>query len=234
MPLPLVQQPLLHGDAGEKVQGGKGLVQQEQIAAGEHGAGKGRPLPHAAGELVGHLAGAAGQAHLGQGLLRPLPPLGAAQAAGHLQGEGHVLPHGAPGEEQILLGHVAAVPLAPGNGRAAHPNLSGLGLQQAVDQAEDGALAAAAHPQDAVKGSRLRPEGEGVDDVKVLAGVPVGHLVKFQDGHGYRSRFQAMSQKPSSYRLQATKISSSRRYSASVHPSARASISAIRALLVCW
>src|SRR5699024_385177 len=143
-------------------------------------------------------------------------------------------PHGAPGEEQILLGHVAAVPLAPGDGRAAHLDLPGLGLQQAVDQAEDGALAAAAHPQDTVEGARLHPEGELVDDVEALDGVLVGHLVKFQDGHGYRSRFQAMSQKPSSYRLQVTKISSSRRYSASVHPSARSSISATRASLVCW
>ena len=80
----------------------------------------------------------------------------------------------------------------------------------------------------------LHGKAQAVDDVEVLDWVLVGDLLKFQHGMAHRSRVQAISQKPSSYRLQLTKISSSRRYSASVQPSASWSISSTRASLVFW
>ena len=157
---------------------------------------------------MGHFAGTAGQADAAQGFLCLSAPLGPGQADRQLQGKGWVFPHGAPGQQQILLRHVAAVPLPAADGRAVHPNGAGLGLEQAVGQAEDGAFAAAADPEDAMKGARRDPKGEAVDDVEVLGRVLIGDGIKFQ--HGYGSRFQAMSQKPSSYRLHETKISSRR------------------------
>ena len=53
-----------------------------------------------------------------------------------------------------------------------------------------------------MKGARRDPKGEAVDDVEVLGRVLIGDGIKFQ--HGFGSRFQAMSQKPSSYRLHET------------------------------
>ena len=126
MPLPLVQQPLLHGDPGEEVQGGEGLVQQQQVAARQHGAGKGRPLP--ARELVWHLAAAAGKSHVGQRRLRPVPALRTGQLPLDLQGQRHIFSHGSPGEQQVLLGHIAAVVLASHNGLPLHQNGPRLGL----------------------------------------------------------------------------------------------------------
>ena len=128
VPLPLVQQPLLHGDPGEEVQGGEGLVQQQQVAARQHGAGKGRPLPHPARELVWHLAAAAGKSHVGQRRLRPVPALRTGQLPLDLQGQRHIFSHGSPGEQQVLLGHIAAVVLASHNGLPLHQNGPRLGL----------------------------------------------------------------------------------------------------------
>ena len=196
MLLPLIQQPLLHGDAGQEVQRGEGLVQQQQIAAGEHGAGEGGALAHAAGELVGALVAAARKAHLVERLIDPFALLLLAQLAADLHGQRQVFAHAAPGKEQILLGHVAAVLLLVGDGLAVHADGSLLRLQEAVGHAEDGALAAAAHAQDAVEGAGLHVEGQLVDDVEVLAGVLVGHVVKGEHTHTRMS--QAMSQKPSS------------------------------------
>ena len=61
---------------------------------------------------------------------------------------------------------------------------------------------------DTVKGPRLHLKGQLVDDIEVLRGILVGHPAKFQGAHG--SSLHAISQKPSSYRLHATKMSSSR------------------------
>ena len=196
MLLPLLQQPLLHGDPGEEVQGGEGLVQQQQIAARQHGAGKGRPLAHSAGELLWQLILTARKTHVRQGLLRQLPPLRPGVPAPDLQGQGQVLPHGAPGKEQVPLGHIAAVVRLFRNGRAVHPDGPGPGPQQSADQAENGALAAPAGAHDAVEGSGVHGEAQAVNNVEIPAGILVGDVLKRQGLHGRVS--QAMSQKPSS------------------------------------
>ena len=82
---------------------------------------------------------------------------------------------------------------------------AGFGRQQTVDKPENGALAAAADAHDAVERPRLHGKGETVDDVEALAGVLVGDVVEAEDTHGCTSH--AMSQKPSSYRLQFTNTS---------------------------
>ena len=64
-----------------------------------------------------------------------------------------------------------------GDGRIVEANGTGLGLQQAVYHAENGAFAAAADANHAVEGARIYVEGQAVDDVKFLAHtVAKGHL----------------------------------------------------------
>ena len=95
--------------------------------------------------------------------------------------------------------------LLPGNGDIVDANGAALRLQQAVGHAENGALAAATDADDAVKRARFHGKREPVDDVKILAGILIGNVVKLQDAHARIS--QDISQKPSSYRLQLTKTS---------------------------
>ena len=101
------------------------------------------------------------------------------------------------------------------NGRLpVHQDLPALGLEQAVGHAKDGAFTTAAYTQNAVEGPRLHLKGQSVNDIEVLGGILIGHLTEFQRAHC--SSLHDISQKPSSYRLQATKMSSSRRYSSSL------------------
>ena len=84
----------------------------------------------------------------------------------------------------------------PPDGDALYQNPAPLGPEQAIGHAEDGALAAAAHPDEAVEGAPLHREGQTVDDVKVLGGVLIGHPFKGEGAHC--SSVHAISQKPSS------------------------------------
>ena len=205
MALPLLQQPLLHGDASQEVQRGERLVQQQQVAAGEHGAGKGRPLAHTAGKLVRPLVPAAVQPHIRQRRVDHVTLLRLGVPALYLQRKRQILPDGAPRKQHILLRHIAAVVLPRRDGLSIDGDGAGLRRQQTVDHAENGAFAAAADADDAVERPRLHGKGEAIDDVEVLAGVLVGDVVKAQNTHGCTSH--AISQKPSSYRLQLTNTS---------------------------
>ena len=86
--------------------------------------------------------------------------------------------------------------LLPCDGIPVDIDVAGLWLQQTIGHAENGALAAAADADDAVKGPRFHGKGEPVDDVKILAGILVGNIVETQNTHVRIS--QAISQKPSS------------------------------------
>ena len=84
----------------------------------------------------------------------------------------------------------------PCDGIPVDTDVAGLWLQQTIGHAENGALAAAADADDTVKGTRFYRKGKPVDDIKILAGVLVGNVVKTQNTHVHIS--QDISQKPSS------------------------------------
>ncbi len=90
------------------IEGGEGLVEEDDLGAGRQGAGQGDPLLLPAGELVGVAAGQAGQADQFQQLVHPGAP-----AIRPGQPEGHVAPDAEVREEGALLGHIAdPAPLA--------------------------------------------------------------------------------------------------------------------------
>ena len=115
----------------------------------------------------------------------------------------------------------------PGNGAAVDTDVAGLRLQQTIGHAKNGALAAAADADDAVKRAWFHGKGEPVDDIKILTGVLVGNVVEAQNTHVRIS--QDISQKPSSYRLQLTKTSVRYAICSSVAFAARESINSIKA-----
>ena len=109
--------------AGGRVEGGQGLVQQQQPRLPDHGPGQRDPLGLAAGQGPGPGAGVGGQADPVQPGGGPAAGLGPAQAAG-AQPEGDVLQRRQVREEQVVLEHEADRPLL---GR--HPG-AGLGVLQ--------------------------------------------------------------------------------------------------------
>ena len=75
-------QPLLHLGAGDRVERGEGLVEQQHRLAGEQGAQEGDPLAHPAGELARARALEAGEAEaLEQRRARPRARLRARRPA---------------------------------------------------------------------------------------------------------------------------------------------------------
>ena len=68
-----------------------------------------------------------------------------------LQRKRQIFADRSPWEQHILLGHIAAVMVLPGNGAAVDTDVAGLRLQQTIGHAKNGALAAAADADDAVK-----------------------------------------------------------------------------------
>ena len=105
--------------AGGRVQGGQGLVQQQQPRLPDHRPGQRHPLGLAAGQGPGPGPGVAGQADPVQPGPGPAAGLGPAQPPGP-QPEGHVLQRRQVREEQVVLEHEPDRPLLgrhPGSGR---------------------------------------------------------------------------------------------------------------------
>jgi len=70
-----------HLEAGAGVEVAGGFVAEQELGPADQGAGDGDALLLAAGELVGSVVLALGQADLGQGLAGPAPPVGARHAS---------------------------------------------------------------------------------------------------------------------------------------------------------
>ena len=100
-------QPLLHLGAGDRVERGERLVQQQHGLAGEQRAEERDPLAHAAGQLRRPRALEAGEPEaLEQGV--GLAPRDAARGAPVPQRERGVVDRREPGQEQVALRHVGA------------------------------------------------------------------------------------------------------------------------------
>ena len=88
--------------------------------------------------------------------------------------------YGSPGKKQILLRHVSAGALLLVNALPCDTNFPGFRLKQAVDQAEDGALAAAGGADDGDKFSAVYMKTQMVDDGAFFDRILVDHLFKIQ------------------------------------------------------
>ena len=142
---------LLQLPAQEAVQGGEGLVQQQDLGPGDEDAGQGHPLLLPAGELGGPVGGQVSEIEL----LHDGPAQGPLLLPGDLLPDagGDVLLHRHIGEEGIVLEQKAHVPLLRGQvdvpGRVEqHP---------AVE--DDAPLVGGDHPGDAPEGHALAAAG---------------------------------------------------------------------------
>ena len=142
-------EPALQLGAGDRVERAERLVEQQKRAVEQHGAQKGGALAHPAGEFARAPLGEAGQAEGLKLRQRPPPRFGARDAL-HLQPQRDIVEHGAPGEEQVFLGHVAepGEALLGAERLAVDQDFAAVGRVEPGDQVEQGALAAAGGPDE--------------------------------------------------------------------------------------
>jgi len=138
---------LMHLDAGQRVQGTQGFVQQQQARLVHQGPGQGHALALPARQASRPLLGALGQTDLGQHGLGTRALLGR-------QAQGHVVEHALPGQQARILEHDAGVGVEAVDGPAVDVELAPGGRLQAGHQAQQSALAtaAAAHDGDKLAG----------------------------------------------------------------------------------
>ena len=148
MPRAHAGQPFLQDAAGEGIQGPEGLVEQHDVALEQEGAEEGHALLHAAREREGVVVGEALEAELADDDEGAPAGFG----AGHpldLQPDHRVVEHGAPREEQIALRHVRHPAEGRGHSAAVDEQAAAVvGGQESRHDVEQGALAAAARPND--------------------------------------------------------------------------------------
>jgi len=165
------RQPSLHLGAGDRVERGEGLVEDEHRLAGDERAQEGDPLAHPARELGRPGALEAGQAEALEEAARLDPRLAAADAT-VAQRQRRVVDRAQPGEQHVALRQEGAAGEAVGRiFGPAHPDRPAAGLLQTRDQLEQGRLAAARgpdHAEDAVLGHL---EVEPLDRLEVAVGV---------------------------------------------------------------
>ena len=154
------------------VQGGEGLVQQQQTGSGGQSPGQGNPLPLSAGQgthLPWSIAGQPDPLQQLCRLLQPRPP----PHAPHPQGEGHVFRRRHMGEEADILKedhYSPPVGRQAGDILPAQADAAALGGQYAGHRLQKGGLAAARGPQKGEKRPLLRLEGHASQDVPPLQG----------------------------------------------------------------
>ena len=181
---------------GLGVQGGGGLVAQEDPGAGGQGAGDGHPLLLAAGELGGIRAGPAGQIHELQQLPGPADGLPSGRAR-QLQGEADVVQgralheqvealkdhaDGLAGAAQLLLRQAEHVP-------AVHDHLPGGGPLQEVDAPHQGALSGPAEADDAKNLAGADLDGHVLQgaDLVLAAAEALGQVLELDNGFRHRA-----------------------------------------------
>ena len=139
--LPQAQQLLVEALARDLVEGGEGLVEEQEPGAGGQGPGDGGAHAHAAGELGREGVGEVGEAHQLEELAHPSGVRGPAQ----LQGQSDVAVHRAPGQQGRVLEDEPQVHLAAPGPRppAVDGELPARGFVEAGHQPQEGGLAAA-------------------------------------------------------------------------------------------
>ncbi len=146
------QQLILQLGAGDSVERGKGLIEQQQGGLAHQGPRQRHPALLPAGQLAGMLPGQRCQAQLGQQLLGRVTVLrrGLAQQR---QRQQHIVQHRQPVQQRERLEHYAQLRAGCGQAAAGAHNAARLGLQQASNQLQQAGLAAAAAAQQAVEGA---------------------------------------------------------------------------------
>ena len=161
------------------VDGGEGLVQQQQLGIGSQGPGESHPLTLAAGQLVGEAAAQTGKADQLQQLLHPGLDLGFGPVL-HLQAEGDVFEHGHIAEQGVILEHEAHSPLAClhlVDQSAADIDLAGIGMIQPGQHAQNGGLAGTAGAQQSGEGALAHGEAHVVGGAEIAEGlIDMTHL----------------------------------------------------------
>ena len=145
-----LQQLVLDGAAGQRIERAEGFVEQQHLGLDGEGARDADALLHAAREfrrlLVDRVAEAdhfeVAGAVFGDLLFRPVRPL-------RFHGEGDVAQHAHPGHQGVALEYHAAVEAGPPDFAAVHEGLAGTGFVEPGQHVEDGGLAAAGVADDA-------------------------------------------------------------------------------------
>ncbi len=137
----------LHDFARLCVERGKGLVEQQDARIDCECARHVDALAHAARELVRVVALEASETRHGDEFFRDLRGLRPGLARKR-EPIGHVLDHGLPGQQRILLEHHGAVRAGLSDAGAVHEHGTVGRLQQSVDDAQQRGLAAAARAHD--------------------------------------------------------------------------------------
>jgi len=150
---------MLHLDAGQRVQRTQGFVQQQQAWLVDQRAGQGHALLLPAGQGRRPLVGAFGQTHLGQRLFGPWPPVAE-------QAQADVVDHSLPGQQARVLEHQPHLFAVVRQALAGAVDGAPAWLVQPGQQAQQGALAAAAAPD---HGDELARRDVQVDALKHLA-----------------------------------------------------------------
>ena len=120
---------IMHPQPGDRVQRGERLVEQHQLRLRDQRAGQRDPLRLSTGKLLGPSLFAARQVYLRERLARPLVGIGAAQA------QCDVAQNTLPRQQSVALEHDRAL--------GGHLDAAAVGIIQACQQPQQGALAAA-------------------------------------------------------------------------------------------
>ena len=154
------------------VQGGEGLVQQQQGRLRRQGPGQGHPLLLPAGEGVDPPPATARQLDPLQQGLRPLQPLPPVHSP-HLQGEGHILRRRHVGEQPQVLKDDHRPPPVGGQGRHVPPSQEDLPPSEGHQPRhgfQQGALSAAGGAQQSQKGPVFHRQGHVAQDGRAPQG----------------------------------------------------------------
>src|SRR6266850_601756 len=187
--LPELDQLFLHGLARLRIEGTEGLVHQQHLGIDRQHARERHALLHSARQLGGVVIAEVVEVHHLQVLADGGVDLRARRALG-LEAPADVAGHGAPGEKRELLEHHAAVRAGAVDLLAVHPDAAAaLGLDEAAEDVQEGALAAAARTDDGDELALAHAEPLDVEDRQRLAvpGIDLPDAGSLQRNHWSRS-----------------------------------------------
>ena len=147
LPLPDTEQQFLHQPARLVVESAERLVEQQDFRAVRQGAGDGRSLLHAAGELFRPMVLEAAQADLVDIAIDNLPFFLLGNAA-FAQAEGDVFADRQPGKQRIGLEHHAAIRPRPRHRPTGQQHFARRRAVETGDDAQQGRFSASRRAED--------------------------------------------------------------------------------------
>src|SRR5467141_2927418 len=194
--LPELDELFLHGLARLRIEGAEGLVHQQHLGIDRQHARERHALLHSARQLGGIVVAEVAEIHhLQVAVDRRVDPR--ARPALGLEAPGDVAGHGAPGEKRELLEHHAAVRAGAADLLAVHPDAAAaLGLDEAAEDVQEGALAAAARADDGDELALAHAEALDVEDRQRLAVLRIDLPDAGSLQRGYAHFFSAATGQP--------------------------------------